>query len=164
MAQMDAGPWLDLGMYKRFTVFICHATGGRCEDWDPFKGANKVMLHRELDGNLYDGPPTGRVYRRTRLTVDPPRDEHEMVRQVEEDALPLENVLRELRYDKLGGGAVWIHNDATPAARSGQPMRMTMQVTTDLVRFDITPRGMAYVFVERNEDRVRAAYLLWQGS
>ena len=35
MAQIDAGPWLDLGKFVRVSVFICYATGGRCEDWDP---------------------------------------------------------------------------------------------------------------------------------
>src|SRR5690606_14604312 len=63
MAQIDAGPWVDLRGWARMSVFICHATGGRCEDWDPWKGSNKVLLQRVRDDNLYDGPPTVRVYR-----------------------------------------------------------------------------------------------------
>ncbi|MFK7927581.1 MAG: hypothetical protein AB8H79_05305 [Myxococcota bacterium] len=163
MAQIDAGPWLDLGPFQRLTLFICHATGGRCEDWDPRKGANFAMLHRVKDDNLYDGPPTVRVYRRLSLTVSRPKDEHALMRQVKEQGLPLEQALHALRHDKLGGGAVWLHGDATPPGARSRPMRLVAQLTTDLVKFDITPEGMAYVFVD-DDSPTGDACLLWQGQ
>lgn len=163
MAQIDAGPWLDLGPFVRMSLFICHATGGRCEDWDPWKGANRVILHDALDDNLYDGPPTVRVYRRVPLTVSRPRDEHALISQVREQGLPMDKALRALRHDKLGGGAVWLHGDATPQNAAGRPMRLVCQMTTDVVRFDITPEGMAYVFVD-DESIDGEARLLWQGQ
>lgn len=165
MAQIDAGPWVDLHGFARMSVFICHAQGGRCEDWDPWKGANKVMLHRTLDDNLYDGPPTVRVYRRMRLTVDGATDEAEVFRQAKERNLPQKSVVAGLRYDKLGGGAVWLHGDDTPQSPTGQgPMRLVLQLTTDLVAFDITKGGMAWVFLDPFDPSEDAGRLLWQGG
>ena len=163
MAQFDAGPWLDLGAFQRMSVFICHATGGRCEDWDAWKGSNQVMLQRVKDDNLYDGPPTVRVYRRVMLTVSRPKDEHALMQQVRSGELSEEQALRALRHDKLGGGAVWLHGDATPSGTSGHPMRLVAQLTTDIVRFDITPNGMAYVFFD-DASADGDARLLWQGQ
>ncbi len=165
MAQLDAGPWLDLGGYARLSVFICHATGGRCEDWDPFKGSNKVLLHRMADDNLYDGPPTVRVYRRTMLAVDAPLDELALMRRVKEEGLPMAEALEQLRHDKLGGGAVWLQGDSTPtSARGDGPMRLVLQMSTEVVAFDITPGGMAYVFVDPEDISPGAAYMLWQSG
>lgn len=164
MAQIDAGPWLDLAGHARMSLFICHATGGRCEDWDPYKGANTVMLHRHRDENLYDGPPTVRVYRRLILTTDPPVDELALMKRVDQ-GVPMSDLLEQLRVDKLGGGAVWLQGDSTPMAGTGEgPMRLVLQLTTDLVSFDITPGGMAYVFVDPSDDSSAAAYMLWQSG
>lgn len=162
MAQLDAGPWLDLGAWARMTLFICHATGGRCEDWDPWKGANRVLLQRERDDNLYDGPPTVRVYRRVRLAVDPALDERAWLRGVE--GPDLEAALRDLRHDKFGGGAVWMHGDETPKSPLGGPMRLLVQLTTELVAFDITRGGMAYVFFDPRDGSDTAARMLWQSG
>ncbi|MFT7522033.1 MAG: hypothetical protein ACI9MC_004185, partial [Kiritimatiellia bacterium] len=148
MAQIDSGMWLNLGNFQRMSLFICHATGGRCEDWDPWKGANNVMLHRLRDDNLYDGPPTVRVYRRTALTLARAKDEHALMTQVSDQGLPIEQALQALRHDKLGGGAVWLHSDSTPRTASNTSMRLVCQLTTDIVKFDITPSGMAYVFFD----------------
>ncbi|TNE91056.1 MAG: hypothetical protein EP330_06290 [Deltaproteobacteria bacterium] len=164
MAQIMAGPWLDLGGATRMSVFICHATGGRCEDWDPWKGANRVVLHPTDDDSLYDGPPTVRVYRRKLLTVEQPLDELALMRRVKHEGLAMSDALDELRHDKIGGGAVWLHGDQTPQSPTGQgPMRLALQMTTNLVSFDITPGGMAYVFVDpfANDGVGR---LLWQGG
>ena len=163
MAQLDAGPWLQIGPYARMSLFICHATGGRCEDWDPWKGANAVLLHQVRDDNLYDGPPTVRVYRRMPLTVSRPKDEAALMMQVDQRGLPLEQALNALRHDKLGGGAVWLHGDATPNGAASRPMRLVCQMTTDLVKFDITPDGMAYVFYDDDAPHGDAR-LLWQGQ
>ncbi len=165
MGQFDTGPWLDLGGWARITVFICHATGGRCEDWDPFKGANRVLLQRMADDNLYDGPPTVRVYRRTVLTVDGALDEHALMQRVKHEGLALRDALEEIRHDKLGGGAVWLQGDATPIGADGAtPMRLLLQLTTDVVAFDITPGGMAYAFLDPEDASERAAVLLWQSG
>ncbi|MEZ4318627.1 MAG: hypothetical protein R3F61_14025 [Myxococcota bacterium] len=165
MAQIEAGPWLDLGPHTRMTVFICHATGGRCEDWDPWKGANKVLLSKMRDENLYDGPPTVRVYRRQLLTVDQALDERAVMSQVRTHGVPVADALEQLRHDKLGGGAVWLHGDDTPASPTGQgPMRMLLQITTDLVKFDITSGGMGYVFLDPYDASENAGRLLWQGG
>jgi hypothetical protein len=165
MAQIEGGQWVDLGGYARMSVFICHAQGGRCEDWDPWKGANKVVLHRTLDDNLYDGPPTVRVYRRMRLTVDPPLDESQVLREVKDRGVPLKSALAGLKHDKLGGGAVWLHGDDTPQSPSGSgPMRLALQMTTDLVAFDITKGGMAYVFLDPFDPSEESARMLWQGG
>jgi hypothetical protein len=164
MAQINTGPWLDLGEYARISVFICHATGGRCEDWDPWKGANKVMLQRVRDDNLYDGPPTVRVYRRIRLGIDEALDELTLMIKVKEKGLPMKEALAQLRHDKLGGGAVWLHGDATPAGHGADPMRLVLQLTTDIVKFDITPSGMGYVFFDAAEPSGEAARMLWQGG
>lgn len=164
MGQFDAGPWLDLAGYARMTLFICHATGGRCEDWDPFKGANRVLLQRVRDDSLYDGPPTVRVYRRLALTVDEPFDEDAFMEQVKRDGVPMRQALKQLRHDKLGGGEVWLHGEATPKNAAGEPMRLLLQLTTNLVRFDITPKGLAYVFLDPLATGGDGAYLLWQGS
>lgn len=165
MAQINAGPWLDLGPYARMTLFICHATGGRCEDWDPWKGANKVLLSRVLDDNLYDGPFTVRVYRRQPLMVDNPLDERGVMSQVRTHGVPVKQALEQLRHDKLGGGAVWLHGDDTPQSQLGQgPMRLAMQLTTDVVKFDITTGGMGYVFIDPYDSSENAARFLWQGG
>lgn len=165
MAQIDAGDWIDLQDWARMSLFICHATGGRCEDWDPWKGANRVLLQRVRDDSLYDGPPTVRVYRRFPLTTAPALDERQVMLGVKEDGIPLPEALGELRHDKLGGGAVWLHGDDTPQSIKGSgPMRLMMQLTTDLVTFDITVGGMAYVFIDSNDDSEDAAFLLWQGA
>jgi hypothetical protein len=165
MLQLDAGPHLDLGAFRRMSVFICHATGGRCEDWDPWKGANRVVLHRVTDEELYDGPNTVRVYRRMRLAIDEPLDEMALMARVKEGNLLMDDALDRLRVDKLGGGAVWLFGDSTPASPTGQgPMRLVLQVTTKLVAFDITPKGVAYVFVDPYDASGDRAVLLWQGG
>ena len=165
MAQLDAGPHLDLGGWARMSLFICHATGGRCEDWDPWKGANRVVLQRVKDDSLYDGPPTVRVYRRMQLTVDRAIDEQQLMAQVKNQGLALTDALEQLRHDKLGGGAVWLYGDDTPESPTDRgPMRMVLQLTTDLVTFDITSRGMAYVFLDPHDDSEDGARMLWQGG
>lgn len=165
MGQIDAGPWLDLGVYRRLSLFICHATGGRCEDWDPFKGANQVLLHRHADDQLYDGPPTVRVYRRKVLTIDDPLDERELMKRVKEEGLSMSDALEALKHDKIGGGAVWLQGDSTPMSGTGEgPMRLVAQLTTNLVSFDITPEGMAYVFFDPDDISPGAAYMLWQSG
>lgn len=165
MAQFDAGPWLNLHGWSRASVFICHATGGRCEDWDPWKGANRVLLHRNRDDNLYDGPPTVRVYRRTELAVDPALDERAVIEEAQSAGASGKNVLDAIRHDKLGGGAVWLHADDTPQSPTGKgPMRLVVQLTTNIVGFDITPGGMAYVFLDPYDTTDHAGRLLWQGG
>jgi hypothetical protein len=42
-------------------------------------------------------------------------------------------------------------------------MRLVAQLTTDIVRFDITPNGMAYVFFDDASPEGEAR-LLWQGQ
>jgi hypothetical protein len=165
MAQIDAGAWLDLQGWARMSLFICHATGGRCEDWDPWKGANRVLLQRVKDDNLYDGPPTVRVYRRMQLTVDEAMDERAVMLEVKERGVPLRAALESIRHDKLGGGAVWLHGDDTPQSptQSG-PMRVLLQMTTELVTFDITSGGMSYVFMDPHDTSEDAARMLWQGG
>lgn len=165
MAQIDAGPWADLGGFARMTLFICHATGGRCEDWDPFKGANRVLLQRVRDDNMYDGPPTVRVYRRTQLTTEAPLDEHALMKKVKQEGLPMKEALEHLKHDKLGGGAVWLQGDATPLSAGSQDrMRLVLQLTTDIVSFDITPGGMAYAFFDEHDPSDHAGHLLWQSG
>lgn len=165
MAQVDAGPWVDLGPYKRISVFICHATGGRCEDWDPWKGANRVLLQDRVDDNLYDGPPTVRVYRRTPVAVDSEVHEGDVMARVQARELAMAEALEQLRVDKLGGGAVWLHSDDTPQSPSGQGrMRLVLQLTTEVVKFDITPGGMGYVFIDPYDPTPGAGRLLWQGG
>ncbi len=165
MAQIDGGPWIDLQGFARISLFICHATGGRCEDWDPWKGANRVVLQRTRDENLYDGPPTVRVYRRTQLAVDAPIDELQLMLKVKEEGRPMKDVLNALKHDKSGGGAVWLHGDDTPQGPSGQgPMRLALQLTTDVVAFDITPGGMAYVYLDPHDPTEGAGRMLWQGG
>ena len=147
------------------SLFICHATGGRCEDWDPSRGANQVVLHRERDENLYDGPPTVRVYRRVKLAVGSAFDEKALMGRVKREEVDMTEALRTLQHDKLGGGAVWLHGDATPQSPStGKSMRMLLQITTDIVKFDITPGGMAYVFLDSADPSEGAGRLLWQGG
>ncbi|MEQ1570708.1 MAG: hypothetical protein ABMA64_34080 [Myxococcota bacterium] len=165
MAQIDSGPWIDLQGFARMSVFICHATGGRCEDWDPWKGANKVLLQRVRDDNLYDGPPTVRVYRRVRLTVGPRVDEAAAIREGRERGQSLKAAYAGLKYDKLGGTPIWLHSDDTPQSPTGQgPMRLALQLTTDVVTFDITRGGMAYVFMDPWDPTEESARMLWQGG
>ena len=160
MAQINAGPWLDIGPFRRVSVFICHATGGHCEDWDPYKGSNQVVLHREQNEMLFDGPPTVRVYRRFKLSVSPEVDEGPTWELPEEEC---RIAAEAFRYDKMGGEPVWIHWDSTPLGRNGKPMRLLFQMTTSLVKFDITRDGMAYVFLDESAGPEPQAYLLWQG-
>ncbi len=165
LAQIDAGPWLDLGPYHRLTAFICHATGGRCEDWDPRKGGNKVLLHADLDDAMHDGPPTVRVYRRVRLAAEPSVDERELFRIGKERGLTMPQLWESLRYDKLGGAPSWVHGDDTPQNLAGLgPMRLAVQLSTDLVAFDITKGGVAWIFFDPNEPTADAARMLWQGG
>lgn len=164
MAQINAGPWADLRGAARMSVFICHATGGRCEDWDPWKGANRVVLHPELDDSLYDGPPTVRVYRRLMLSVEDGLDEYALMKRTKTEGLSMTDALAQIRHDKLGGGAVWLHGDQTPQSPTGQgPMQLALQLTTSLVSFDITPGGMAYVFVDPHSEE-GVGCMVWQGG
>ncbi len=165
MAQFDSGSWLDLQGWARASVFICHATGGRCEDWDPWKGANRVLLQRYRDENLYDGPPTVRVYRRTDLTIEPSVDERALLQKAAADGITPKAALDSLAYDKIGGMPAWLHADETPMSLTQQgPMRLVAQMTTNVVGFDITPGGMAYLFIDPYDGSDRAGRLLWQGS
>lgn len=148
MAQFDAGSWLDLGGFARLSAFICHATGGRCEDWDPWVGSNSVMLHRSLDNNLYDGPPTVRVYRRVPITLGPSPEPTDGPRAP---------------VDQLNGRPTWLQGNATPAGTMGRPMRMVAQLSTEIVKFDITPTGVAYLFFDDDSAKGNAR-LLWQGQ
>ncbi len=163
MAQIEAGYWAKLEGFARMSLFICHATGGRCEDWDPWKGSNRVVLHPTRDDTLFDGPPTVRVYRRVRLSVDEACNERDVIDRAKQQEM--DQALEQLRHDKLGGGAVWLHGDSTPHSLEGEgPMRLVMQLTTRLVRFDITPGGMAYVFIDPHDKTENAGRMLWQGS
>ncbi len=165
MAQIDAGPWLDLGSWVRMTVFICHATGGRCEDWDPWKGSNRVVLQRASDDNLYDGPPTVRVYRRVRLTADAPADEAQQIRALAAGGLSPKAALERFRVDKFGGVPAWLHHDDTPRSRvTNAPLQLVLQLTTNIVAYDITKGGVAWVFIDPNDPSEEAARLLWQGG
>ena len=165
MAQIDTGPWLDIQGFARMSLFICHATGGRCEDWDPWKGANRVLLKRVRDDNLYDGPPTVRVYRRVRLALDPPIDEAALFQEVRDQNLPMKRVLESLRHDKLGGSPIWLTGEDTPQSPTGRgPMVLALQMTTELVAFDITRSGMAYVFLDPHDNTETSARMLWQGA
>lgn len=165
MMQIDAGPYVDLGGYERMSVFICHATGGRCEDWNPFNGANTVILQAEKDDALYDGPPTVRVYRRTLLTVTDPVDELSLMRRVKAGELSMTDALTSLKYDKVGGGAVWLQGEDTPKSRAGDGnMRLVAQFTTNVVTFDITPGGMGYIYLDPHDASQDAAYFLWQSG
>jgi hypothetical protein len=164
MAQIDAGPWLDLGKFARMSVFICHATGGRCEDWDPWKGANRVLLHATKDDALYDGPPVVRVYRRVRLVADPPIDDRAVLAAAKQ-AGTLDAAKAELKHDKLNGVPVWLTGDDTPRSPSGKDrMRLLLQMTTGVVAFDITRGGMAWVFLDPHDPSETAAKLMWQGG
>ena len=165
MMQVDAGPYVNLGNYERMSVFICHATGGRCEDWDPYNGSNKVLLHAQKDDSLYDGPPTVRVYRRTILGVKDPVDELDLMRRVKAGEFTMTEALTSLKHDKVGGGAVWLQGEDTPKSRAGEGnMDLILQLTTKLVSFDITPGGMGYIFLDPNDSSPDAAYFLWQSG
>ncbi len=164
MAQLDAGPWLDLNGNARLTLFICHATGGQCEDWDPWKGANKALIQKKRDDSMFDGPPTVRVYRRVALAVESPVDEYALMQKAKEQGTTRE-AIETLRRDKLGGGAVWLHQDDTPKSPSGgSPMRLLLQITTNIVAFDITPGGMGWVFQDPTDPSEGSARMLWQGG
>jgi len=165
MFQITAGPLVDLGPFQRATAFICHATGGRCEDWDPWKGANAVLLQTQLDDELYDGPHTVRVYRKQMLGVAGTTDEAGLAEGVRSGALPVAQAVEAIRHDKLGGRPVWITGDATPQSRVGTgPMRLVAQVTTQITGFDITPKGIAYLFIDPHDTSSSAGVLLWQGG
>ena len=165
VGQLDAGAWLDLGAFRRMTLFICHATGGRCEDWHPTRGANRVLLHQEVDPDLYDGPPTVRVYRKARLVAEPPVDERAMVEAGRESGAPREVILASLRHDKLGGLAGWWGEDATPDSRAGEgKMRLVLQLTTQIVTLDITRRGVLFVFLDPHDRSPESAKMLWQSD
>jgi hypothetical protein len=165
MMQVDAGPSVDLGGYERLSVFICHATGGRCEDWNAHNGANKVLLHAEKDDTLYDGPPTVRVYRRTRLIAGEPVDELDLMRRVKAGEVTMTQALSSIKHDKVGGGAVWLQGEATPKSKTGEGnMRLAVQFTTNIVSFDITPGGMGYIFLDPNDVSPESAYFMWQSG
>ena len=164
MGQLNAGEWLDLGPYRRMSLFICHATGGRCEDWDPWKGANRVVLQTTIDDGLYDGPPTVRVYKRVKLTLSQGLDEAQFLATARKQKMSARDVRSALRHDKLGGMPVWLQGDATPRGVDGRKMRLLMQFTTEVVKFDITPRGVGYVYFDPSEPEEHAARLIWQGE
>jgi len=165
MAQIDSGPWLDLGGWARMSVFICHATGGRCEDWDPWKGANRVLLHRTRDESLYDGPPTVRVYRRVKLAAEDPIDDAAVLAASQRSGSSSDPALTRLRDDKLNGVPMWLTGDDTPRSKIDKgKMRHALQMTTTIVAFDITRGGMAWVFFDPHDSTEHAARLLWQGG
>jgi hypothetical protein len=160
MAQIEASPEVDLGPWARASVFICHATGGRCEDWDPFRGANKVILHAFGDDTLYDGPPTVRVYRRRALAHDAPQAD----RTPDFGGLFLAGSRSQpRRWDKVGGEPAWLHTSHPPPSPTGKgPMRLVLQLTSEIVRFDITEGGMAWVFLDPWAADEPQGRLVWQ--
>ena len=161
MAQIDAGPWLDLGYFKRITLFICHATGGRCRDWEPFGGANKVVLHGLLDDDLYDGPATVRVYKRKVLTVDEGLDEV-AINGANEEA---EAARCAIRYDKVGGQPAWLYPAQLPVLQGpADETRLVVQLSQDIVRFDITDGGLAFVFFNAAGGDKNSAVMMWQSG
>lgn len=162
MGQLDAGPWLSLAGNARVSAFICHATGGRCEDWDANKGANALLLHPTRDDNLYDGPPTVRVYPKKWLTVEPAFDEEAFLEACKRQRKSAREMVDALRYDKIGGCAAWLTGDESPMASTGGSMRLIAQLTTEIVAFDITDRGVAYLFIDPQDRDARRGRLLWQ--
>ena len=151
---------MDIFPFQRLSVFICHATGGVCGDWDPFKGSNRVILHREQNNNLFDGPPTVRVYRRTRLAID------KVVENEAQNIATLHNseVAPVPAIDKLGGVPDWIHPTTPPLTGPGNPMDLAVQITTEIVKFDITDKGRAFVFLDLESTGAPRGYMLWQGQ
>lgn len=163
LGQFNAVDGLDLGPYRRMSLFICHATGGSCEDWEPRKGSNRVLLHETLDDNLYDGPPTVRIYRRALLGAAGAADEKSIVRSVAASGGGEAAISAALRYDKLGGYPAWYGRDQTPHVhRDAEPMRMVLQLTPGLVGLDITPTGVLWVFIDASEGAPGGARMLWQ--
>jgi hypothetical protein len=161
LAQIDAGSWLDLGFYKRLTVFICHATGGRCRDWEPFEGSNCVLLHGLIDDDLYDGPATVRVYSRRPLAIEVAVEEGKLLAHSGEEN-PFKR-LRPIRYDKIAGEPAWLYKGQVPAME-GNPSetRLVLQMSREIVPFDITDGGMAYVFFNPSGGSKDGAVMLWQ--
>jgi len=145
------------------SLFICHATGGACEDWDPLKGANRVLLHEDADDSLYDGPPTVRIYRRVLLGMGTRVDEKSKVRSVAASGGDEAAIGSALRYDKVGGYPAWHGRDQTPRVASGaEPMRLVLQLTPSLVGLDITSTGVLWVFIDAAEGAPGGARMLWQ--
>ena len=145
-------------------MFICHATGGRCKDWEPFTGANRVLLNGLLDDDLYDGPATVRVYPRRPLTIGPALDEQLLLSHSKDDPDSCDRLLP-IRYDKIGGGPAWLYEGEVPKL-TGDPAetRMILQMTRAIVPFDITDGGIACVFFNPSGEASEAAALLWQSG
>ena len=163
VGQFNAGAGLQLGSYRRISLFMCHATGGACEDWDPTKGSNQVLLHTEIDDRLYDGPPTARIYRRVILGAAERVDEKSTVRSVAAAGGDEAAIGAALRYDKFGGYPAWRGRDQTPyVAENGEPMRLLLQLTPGLVGLDITENGVLWVFIDSAEGSPAGARMLWQ--
>ena len=163
VGQFNAGGVVDLGPYQRMTLFMCHATGGACEDWDPVKGANRVVLHEEQDDVLYDGPPTVRIYRRVVLGSGAGVDEKARVRSVVASGAGESAIGAALRYDKVGGYAAWHGRDQTPRLSvDADPMRLVLQLTPRFVGLDITESGVLWVFIDTADGAPGGARMLWQ--
>lgn len=161
MGQINAGPHLDLAGYDRVSLFICHATGGRCKDWDPNLGANMALLQRNCSDQLFDGPPTVRVYHRVKLTIEKGVDEAAIIESAGPGSVGERVIKTHLDHEKIGGLPIWHKKELTPMSTDGsEPMRMLMQFSTGIVQFDITESGVGYLFIDDSPGAV-AVKLLW---
>ena len=76
-----------------------------------------------------------------------------------------EGTLEALRHDKLGGFGAWKGEDPTPDSLVGEgKMRLLAQLTTQIVTFDITRRGVLFVFIDPQDRSPEAAKMLWQSD
>jgi hypothetical protein len=158
LGQFNHSEHFSLGIYRRASLFICHATGGNCEDWRHDNGANALILSRFVDHELDDGPETVKVYHRIELTTSAP---------VDESVLRVEGGLKGVRAtalrahidgSKLGGFPIWRTPRAAPEGKNG-PMRFLGQLGTEILPFDITAGGMLFLFMDDDEG---LGAVLWQ--
>jgi hypothetical protein len=165
LAQMDTGPWLSLDGVVRLTVFCCQATGGRCAQTSQSDASHVVLLDRKKTDEMLDGPSAGCVFPRVSLAVAESIDERELWENVQQHGHSANDMLRKLRVDKFGGGAVWPRSDQTPVSPTGNgKMRLVLQMTTRLSAFGWPGKGLGYVFIDPHQPDDERGVFLWQAG
>ncbi len=165
LAQLEAGAWLQLGHFARMSVFSCQATGQRCTQSIETSLVHAVLLHSESSDELLDGPATARVFPRVLLAVAEAIDERELWHDAQQRGHSANDMLRKLRADKLGGGAVWLQRDQAPVSPTGLGnMRLVLQMTTHLSAFGWPGKGLGYVFVDPHQPEAERGVFLWQAG
>jgi hypothetical protein len=173
--------------YKAAVVFICGEPYGpdfklRCETYDPFAGANAVVLLKEIVSAEPSGPPPAAEVDRRHDPISPPyrvsweewpdftyRPDQNDYSDTEEHRIVWAEIaafLERFGWNKRGGYAMFEQTDDTPTCPAcGGPVIFAAQFSADLpigMLEEFGDVGTGYVFLCKAKCGDRGGAFLWQ--